>query len=519
MKTQRRKRVPLAMLFTASLALAANAAGTNFTYQGSLSQNGALPNQIFDMEFSLWDDSVGGSQVGPLLIQAVDVVDGLFATNLDFGAVAHADNGQRWLEITVEGVTLTPRQQLMAAPFAVNTRGINVSSDGNVGIGVSNPGHKLDVLNPDSDPFSALTASFRSASTIGTWLNLSNASPGGRFWRMISTGSANGEGAGKLLFGHGTNSGNGVITMTLQNNNKVGIGTVSPGSVITNSKLDVVGGHIAVGNNFGVLSMNSDGTGIGAGFDTTSDDALDFYSNGTRRLTIGANGNVGINTTNTSAPLTFRNVDERKIAFWQSAAPNGFYGMGMAVGGRVQAFTGMIGSFEIGHDDGDGGFIERMRVTSNGRVGIGTASPSQALHVIGNIQASGSVLSSCGILVCSDERYKKDIEPVANALDLVEQMRPVRYDWRRDEFPDRGFTDERQLGFIAQEVGKIAPEIVKQDNTGYYAVDYSRLTPILVAALQEMEAEKDTQIEELRTANRDLQTRLEKLEAAFGSNN
>ena len=57
------------------------------------------------------------------------VSDGLFTVQLDFGAAAF--NGDtRWLEITVNGTLLTPRQRVNATPYAVQTRGIFVSQDG-----------------------------------------------------------------------------------------------------------------------------------------------------------------------------------------------------------------------------------------------------------------------------------------------------------------------------------------------------------------------------------------------------
>ncbi len=74
--------------------------------------------------------------------------------------------------------------------------------------------------------------------------------------------------------------------------NRVGIGTTAPGTAITNSRLDVIGGHIAVGNNFGVFSIDSDGSGIDAGFDTSTDGEMSFFSNGVSRMTIQRDGHV-----------------------------------------------------------------------------------------------------------------------------------------------------------------------------------------------------------------------------------
>ena len=225
---------------------------------------------------------------------------------------------------------------------------------------------------------------------------------------------------------------------------------------------------------------------------------------------------IGIGTDNPTSPLSFRNVDERKITYWESGAPNGFYGVDMAVGGNVRHFAGMIGNFLVGHDDGAGGFNERLRVHSNGYVGIGTTVPTQALDVVGNIRATGSVFASCGTLSCSDERFKTNIEPVADALGVVEQLQPVHYDWKRDEFPDRHFNKDRQVGLIAQDVQKVAPEVVRQDDEGYLAVDYGRLTPLIVSAIKQVKSEKDDQIASLHAENAVLKARLDRLESMLG---
>jgi len=90
---------------------------TAFTYQGSLSANGQPANGSFDLTFKLFDAPTGGSQVGSTItMQAFPVANGLFTTDLDFpGAFT---GSQTWLEVTVAGQVLTPRQAVNTAPVA-----------------------------------------------------------------------------------------------------------------------------------------------------------------------------------------------------------------------------------------------------------------------------------------------------------------------------------------------------------------------------------------------------------------
>jgi len=120
---------------------------------------------------------------------------------------------------------------------------------------------------------------------------------------------------------------------------------------------------------------------------------------------------------------------------------------------------------------------------SGGKVGINTDSPAAALDVVGNICVTGTVGA------CSDERYKKNIETITNALALIEKMRGVNFNWRTDEFADKRFSDAEQVGFIAQELKEVLPELVSQGSDGFYSVDYSRLTPVLVEAVKEQQKE------------------------------
>jgi hypothetical protein len=104
--------------------------GTGFTYQGRLTDTGNPADGSYDFEFKLYDDPDTGAQVGDTVtVGDKTVTDGLFTAELDFGCGAF--NGEaRYLEIGVRSggssgayTTLSPRQPITAAPFALSLPG------------------------------------------------------------------------------------------------------------------------------------------------------------------------------------------------------------------------------------------------------------------------------------------------------------------------------------------------------------------------------------------------------------
>ena len=100
-------------------------AETTFTFQGRLGSAGEPANGPHDFEFRLYDAETGGTQVsGDLPIDAVDVTDGVFTVQLDFGDFPF-NSAPRWLEIDVRETgsgaytTLTNRFRVGTAPFAI----------------------------------------------------------------------------------------------------------------------------------------------------------------------------------------------------------------------------------------------------------------------------------------------------------------------------------------------------------------------------------------------------------------
>lgn len=125
--------------------------GTAFTYQGHLYDANHAADGEYDFEFTLYDANEGGSQLaGPIEVNDYDVIDGYFTVELDFGCEVF-DGNAVWLETTVahgdgsDPCTLSPRQEITPVPYALQTRGIFVDTAGNVGIGTTSPGAKLEV--------------------------------------------------------------------------------------------------------------------------------------------------------------------------------------------------------------------------------------------------------------------------------------------------------------------------------------------------------------------------------------
>jgi len=100
----------------------------------------------------------------------------------------------------------------------------------------------------------------------------------------------------------------------------------------------------------------------------------------------------------------------------------------------------------------------------------------------------GLIVSGGGILVygsfysLSDERSKKDIQEIdcEKALDVVRKIEPVSFKWKHD--------DSSSIGFIAQEVEKIVPELVK-NGPGLKTLDYQGMYAVLFAAFKQLTCE------------------------------
>jgi len=118
--------------------------------------------------------------------------------------------------------------------------------------------------------------------------------------------------------------------------------------------------------------------------------------------------------------------------------------------------------------------------------GVGTAASGTS----GEIRATNDITS----FYSSDERLKENIQELDGALDKVNAMRGVTFDWKElsDEQKETIHSHEgHDLGVIAQEVQAQYPELVTEREHGHLAVDYSKLTAVLIQAVKELSAKVD----------------------------
>ena len=110
---------------------------------------------------------------------------------------------------------------------------------------------------------------------------------------------------------------------------------------------------------------------------------------------------------------------------------------------------------------------------------------NQKFTVEGYVNASGYVSFS-------DERYKKDIETIPNALNNIIKLRGAKYHLKTKEFAQNHFSEDLEFGLVAQEIEKIFPELVVENNQGYKSVNYQGLIPVLIESVKDLKKELDT---------------------------
>jgi len=316
-------------------------------------------------------------------------------------------------------------------------------------------------------------------------------------------------------------------------NNKVGIGTGSPGEILHLNATTAPALKIesSAGSCY-VVNRSSDS---GMELLNAMNGPMEFYTNNTEKMRITSSGNVGIGTSSPATPLHTVQSGQASVALFQNTnaswagdvqvayAPNGSTASILGFSARSDGSTWTTSNYGdmlfITGTSGSG--FERMRIQSNGYVLMGTTSAGSpyVTQGFGFLTISGSYMSighasgtangqpyavfayngsSIGYIgqnttstvsynTSSDYRLKENIQPMTGGLDKVLQLNPVTWTWKSDGASGQGF--------IAHEAKAVVPDCVMGekdavDNDGnpvYQGIDTSFLVATLTKAIQEQQ--------------------------------
>ena len=337
------------------------------------------------------------------------------------------------------------RSRFLGLFFLLFTTGLYAQT----GIGTTAPINKFEVVTTTADPASSGSSAngnlrLGATSTNVHVLDFGLSSTSTYSWLQARSKSAYGTTYNLVLNPIGGN---------------VGIGTTNP-----TAKLNLVGGGIRIFTGFSnnstprpALNTSTIGNyeirGTGGGGGATQADGAD---DGFLRLSAGGGSSAG---TQSSIDLS------------------GYSNVADMLNNIVMRTAG----------------TERLRIDNVGNVGIGTSAPTVRLQVSGDIIAN-SIAGS------SDARFKTNVTPIVNPLQKVLALRGVNFDWKTTEFPARSFSENRSLGFIAQEVEKVLPEVVQTEKNaeGYKSVQYDKIVALLVEAIKDQQKQIDSLKAELK---------------------
>jgi len=483
------------------------------SYQGVLSDGAGQPitNTLVKLAVNVYDEPTGGNLAwGPQVFDAVILQQGRFnvilgPTDVDGDAISTAfSDDDRYLGVTItepggdmgQATEMAPRQQLLTTPYAFQSRTLAGHDWSSILVSGNDP--ELSQIDASQLEDGGITSDKIQAGAISS-LDASDGDP--------------------------------INAVYVNHDGNIGIGTTSPEAKIHTygATQDII-----------LFKASTDGTsGWTMGAQGASRDRVIFRGfsgeTGTMLLNPGMGqssyfnaGNVGIGTTSPESSLdvnghiTFGykpwNLSGQYTSILQAQQSEGVSEGGNSVPGnhmeiRAGIGTGLSANGEIrfvteastanwGNGAPHGSGSTKMVIASSGLVGIGTTSPSYTLHVHGTAYCSSGSWSG------SDQRWKRNIEPLEGSLDRVTQLQGVHYSWRTDEFPSMNFEDRRQVGLIAQEVEPIVPEVVHTDEEGYKSISYEKLTAILIEAMKELNEKNEAETRVLKAEIQALKERV-----------
>jgi len=316
------------------------------------------------------------------------------------------------------------------------------------------------------------TAAYFVLDTVNLNLYTYKASASGRKWRQLGADTA----AIAYVNTYGTQTVNGAKTFT---------------SAVTATRFDPTAN-----------------TATGTGMFAPTSTSLGFSTNGTQSMTLDANGNLVVGATSGNF-----NVNNQAISV--SSAQSGTTSASFDIRGFAtsDAGIGQITFFNASnlislinvarrgannsgtldfYTSNAGSIAERMRITSDGNVGIGTGSPAVQLHTTSNVRFAGLASitdlrtdADGDLFNGSDFNLKNSIDTINFGLSDVLKLKPVSFNWNDD---GRNINDYKSMGFIAQDVMNVIPNAASTMGDGDMQVDYNAIVATLTKAIQEQQA-------------------------------
>ena len=393
------------------------------------------------------------------------------------------------------------------------TEAVSIDSSQNVGIGTTSPQQKLDTPNIIISG-SSIAASYRANATL-----MDNLGGVARFYSLGPNTTTGGSYQFNSLSSNAT-AGAGAV-MTILNSGNVGIGTTAPtnklhiqGSQATVYSSTDSGGQASAGttinntntsgntNNFSQLlftvGTNNNSVSrivaIRSGSDASD---LAFVGKSTagvaEYMRIKSGGNVGIGINNPSALLEVRKGSiSGQIAKFSAINPHVVIESSTAGNAvlhlKPNATSSKSGQFKV---TAGNGYNFRWSNDASGTAETAYMDLDTSTTGGGDLTVKGDVIAYGSP---SDKKYKENIKPIESALDKAMQLQGVTFDWKDSESI---LEIKEDIGFIAQDVQEVLPELVRDNGKGNLSLRYQGITPILLEAIKELKAE----IEELKLNN------------------
>jgi len=362
----------------------------SFTYQGRLADTNGPATGQFDIGFTLFNASAGGSTVAPAINRAsVPVTNGLFTVVLEFTGVNIFDGTDRWLSLSVKrsgaagaSQVLAPRQQITATPYAMTARGISGTL----------PAGQLPSNVALTDRVQTFTANqiFQTQATFNDRVGIGTNSPqqslhvAGGYVRVDGFG-----GEQAVLGGDGAGG-------------DVEIGSSNPGvgavALFNQASGDYMHLFAKGATFFGTISGDGSGlTALPAG--QLSGSVADTALSANVALRSGGNSFTG-NQTLSGGSLVFGDANASltfpSVSASSAAMINMFSGGTQNSNRMVLAHSAGFPTWGLQYQDstdqfnfvGSGNTAMSVVLSGGGRVGIGTSTPQSRLDVAGEIRAS-----------------------------------------------------------------------------------------------------------------------------------